>query len=365
MAKRLIICCDGTWNVPDPLAAGRSHPTNVAKIALLAADRDARGTQQRVFYTTGVGTAPGPLDTWLGGAFGLGLSAKVLEAYRWVIEEYDPGDELFFFGFSRGAYTARSTVGLIRNSGILRRSYRHMVRDAYDLYRLRDERYHPRKREAVLFRRTYSHETPITFIGVWDTVGELGIPSLPLLPKWLTNRLNRRWAFHDTTLSSTVANAFQALAIDERRPQFEPTLWNHKSIARGQRMEQVWFAGVHSNVGGGAPDTSLSDITLRWMKAKAESCGMAFQAEAATGLRVAPDACGPLGRKALLYRLFGGDAIRRMGAGQSKNEAVHPSAVFRTMRCQLAYAPKNLAAFLARAPRGKIARGAPGWRPPA
>jgi uncharacterized protein (DUF2235 family) len=364
MTKRLIVCCDGTWNVPDHFVGKKNCPTNVVKIAEWAADRDPKGMEQRIFYESGVGTAPGIRDTLLGGAFGLGLSAKILAAYGFVVEEYDPGDELFFFGFSRGAYTARSTVGLIRNSGILRRTYRDKIPDAYALYRSRDKSAHPRAREAELFRRTYSCEpvTPITFIGVWDTVGSYGIPSVPLLPEWLTNRLNRRWAFHDVTLSSTVANAFHAVAIDERRLQFKPTLWDHKSTAHGQHMEQVWFTGVHTDVGGGRDDTGLSDIALGWIKAKAEACGMAFKDEKSLRVPPVPNPCGPAGAKTLFYRVLGGDWIRPMGNGQSKNEAVHPSAVFRQHSCALSYAPTNLAAFQLRC--GKVARGAPGWVAP-
>src|SRR5262249_48857205 len=148
-----------------------------------------------------------------------------------------------------------------------------MVDQAYSLYRSRDPRTHPRTGAlAQQFRRCYSHEAHVYFIGVWDTVGELGMPTgIPVIPRRLTRLINQRWSFHDVKLSTTVRYAYHALAIDERRRQFEPTLWEQqpKAIIRShhgtpppapesQTMEQVWFAGVHSNVGGGYPDTGLS-----------------------------------------------------------------------------------------------------------
>jgi len=273
--KRLVICCDGTWNSPDQATAGQARPTNVTKIALAIAGQDEDGVEQRVFYQRGVGT-----ERWerlRGGALGFGLSRNVRDTYRFVVESFHPGDELFFLGFSRGAFTARSTVGLIRNAGVLRREHTELVEAAYELYRSRDDRKHPRGDEATLFRHSYSHEPPIRFVGVFDTVGTLGIP----LSGPLASLVNRRWGFHDTDLSSRVQAAFQALAIDERRPPFKPAVWQPREQVRGQRIEQVWFAGVHCDVGGGyvAAESGLSDITLLWMVDRARSCGLAFRSD--------------------------------------------------------------------------------------
>lgn len=158
----------------------------------------------------GVGT--GRFDRLLGGAFGWRIKDKILNVYRFLMTSYEPEDELFFFGFSRGAYIARSTFGLIRNSGLLRPEFAHKLEDAYDLYRRRDNASHPDAVESELFRRSYSTELRAKFIGVWDTVGALGLPVGGLL-----QFINKRWSFHDVTLSSWVDNAYQALAIDEHR----------------------------------------------------------------------------------------------------------------------------------------------------
>jgi uncharacterized protein (DUF2235 family) len=200
MAKRLVICCDGTWNVPDQKDGRQTDnalpcPSNVAKMALAVAPRDDDGRDQLVFYGKGVGT--GRWDRLRGGAFGWGLSEHILDAYRFLMQHFEPDDEIFLFGFSRGAYTARSTAGFIRNSGILKREHRAKLADAFRLYRRRDEASQPAEIEATLFRRAFSHETRIKFVGVWDTVGALGIPrGIPWLPVSLLQLVNKPWAFH-------------------------------------------------------------------------------------------------------------------------------------------------------------------------
>ena len=190
MPKSLVVCCDGTWNTPD-----QRSPTNVSKIALAVADVDDNGCEQRTFYHLGVGTSRG--ERIRGGAFGYGLSRDVRDAYRFLVLNFEPGDRLFFFGFSRGAFTARNTAGFVRNCGILRRSEAERIDEAYALYRNNNSTTHPRGNQATLFRGSYSHEPRIHFIGVWDTVGAIGIPVDGL---HLIGLLNQRWQFHDTKL---------------------------------------------------------------------------------------------------------------------------------------------------------------------
>jgi uncharacterized protein (DUF2235 family) len=298
--KRLVVCCDGTWNTAD-----QPSPTNVCKL------RDAvrpgvldDGVEQRVYYDAGVGT--GRFDRVLGGAFGVGLSRNVKQAYMFLVEHFDPGDELFLFGFSRGAYTVRSVVGLARNVGILRRGLESKLDVAYELYRDRDRSTHPRGEEARLFRDSFSHDTRVACLGVWDTVGALGIPvDAPGL-----HLVNDYFKFHDVRLSTHVDHAFQALAIDEQRKPFAPALWEQQPEGRGrQTLEQVWFAGVHTDVGGGYPESGLSDITLRWMLARAAACGLGVSAP-----RLAPDFRAPLhDSMTWYYRAFGRFA-RPLGA---------------------------------------------------
>lgn len=349
MPKRLIVCCDGTWNTPDQLNGGQSAPTNVTKLALAMAAADAGGTEQRTFYHPGVGTKRS--ERIRGGAFGFGLSRDVRDAYRFLVTNFEPGDEICFFGFSRGAFTARSTAGFVRNAGILRHEHADRIDEAYALYRSRHA--HPRGIEARLFRQSYSHETRIRFIGVWDTVGALGIPLSGLR---FINFVNRRWQFHDTDLSTTVDAAFQAFAIDEKRQPFRPTVWTKQQSDVAQQVEQVWFAGVHCDVGGGYSDHSLADVPLLWMVDKARGCGLAidqdvlmrgpfFGQDGADAGAPVPD---PLGqqhesRKAF-YRLLS-PYIRPIERDASKCEWLSSSAVKRTENVP-GYAPPNVTEYV-------------------
>src|SRR5262245_3184313 len=270
--KRLVVCCDGTWNRPDQTKQGVASPTNVAKFSLALADADEAGNPQLLHYETGVGTRRG--ERIAGGMFGIGLSRNVQDGYRFLIDCYEPGDKLYLLGFSRGAYTARSIAGLVRNAGILRHEHRDRVEQAYAVYRTPDTDSKPGRIGSELFPRSYSQsEVYIEFVGVWDTVGALGIPIDGFRPPWLS----RLWTFHDTTLSRYVLNAFHAMAIDERRRPFRPTLWVQRDDAANQTLEQVWFSGAHCDVGGGYRDPGLSEIPLLWMAEKAKSCGLVFK----------------------------------------------------------------------------------------
>jgi uncharacterized protein (DUF2235 family) len=160
--KRIVICCDGTWNRPDQVHGGIVCASNVTKIARCIPSVDAAGISQLVFYDKGLGT--GRLDRFRGGAFGWGIKKKILDAYRFLVINYVPEDELFFFGFSRGAYTVRSTFGLIRNSGLLRPEFAHKIEDAYALYRRRDDAARPNAVESELFRRSYSTDVRAKFM---------------------------------------------------------------------------------------------------------------------------------------------------------------------------------------------------------
>ncbi|UTT68446.1 DUF2235 domain-containing protein [Arthrobacter sp. DNA4] len=348
MAKRIVVCCDGTWATPDQADDGQPCPTNVTKLALGIApvSRDKNGTdiEQKVFYHRGVGA--GRHDRLGGGAFGAGLSYDILAAYRFIMGNFQPGDELFLLGFSRGAYTARSTAGLIRNAGILRRRFRGRLGDAYSLYRDRTATTNPRSVEATLFRRSFSHETRIHCIAVWDTVGSLGIPltGVPVI-----DRYNRRFAFHDTALSATVDNAFQALAIDEKRKPFAPTLWQPQGDPGSQRLEQVWFTGTHGDVGGGNRSTLLSDIALAWIVERTRSAGLAFRPDASGVVPGAPaepsDQYPPIQESRVGFWKMLPAYVRPIGSTDPAHERVAESALKRH-DADPTYRPPNLVRYL-------------------
>jgi uncharacterized protein (DUF2235 family) len=231
---------------------------------------------------------------------------------------------------------------LIRNSGLLKRAFLTKIEDAYALYRRRDDASHPNAVESELFRRSYSTEPRAKFMGVWDTVGALGLPVGGLL-----QFINKRWSFHDMTLSSWVDNAFQALAIDEHRKPFQPAVWDRSASANGQVLDQVWFAGVHSNVGGGYPKAGLSDITLMWMLGKAVSCGLAVDRQCKTTINnPKPDPFGMLyNSQTVWHKIAGlGDYIRPIGL--KSKESVASTAEDRLVNPQSEYQPPNLEKFL-------------------
>lgn len=261
MSKHIVICCDGTWQT-----ATENSVSNIVKITRAIAPQSAAGTNQITYYDPGVGTN-GEVDKISGGAFGDGLDNRVLEAYFFIINNYRPGDKLYLFGFSRGAYTVRSLVGLINNAGLLNKQHAKKLNATYILYRSKAAEDAPQGKHAKQFRTEFSREINIHFLGVFDTVGALGVPLL------LWKRHNRKhYGFHDTSLTRSIKNAFHALAIDEKRRSFIPTIWQAKPETYS---EQVWFSGVHSDVGGGYQDDSgLADICLTWMLSKAQACGL-------------------------------------------------------------------------------------------
>ena len=286
MARRLIVLFDGTWNKVET-------DTNVWRLHELLAPADSAGVAQIALYIAGVGVERG-IEHLLGGAFGLGLSGNIEQGYRWLCQQWNPGDEIYLFGFSRGAYSARSAGGLIRKCGLIKPDVtgdvsQHAVDDAYDFYR---NEIKPDDPQAVAYRAQHSREVAIRFVGVWDTVGALGIPDVA---SWFPFARGR-YRFHDTELSGIVQYAYQALALDEHRADFAPTKWTRlpENLQPGETrtskkasqidVEQRWFVGCHSDVGGGektdgagkSPD-SLPDLPLAWLQAKAAAAGLAFK----------------------------------------------------------------------------------------
>jgi uncharacterized protein (DUF2235 family) len=342
--KRIVIFCDGTWNTPDESTDGRPCQTNVVKMANALSPFSTDGITQLLYYDTGIGSSGNLIKRVFDGATGTGISQNILQAYRFIIKNYEQGDELFFFGFSRGAFTVRSLAGLIRNSGILKPENIDKVYSAYGIYKSRKPEHQPREVEATLFRKTFAvaEATKIKFIGVWDTVGALGNPLL------MNGILSKKNGFHDTDLSTRVENAFHALAVDENRKNFEATLWHQQKGAVDQVLEQVWFAGVHSDVGGGYPESGLSDIALEWMVRKAQNCQLKFENILLHSGAEAVKHESYTGFYKLQPRLFRPIGLVDPKKGQT-NEAIHPAVIERYKDDQ-SYRPKNLVEYFRKQP---------------
>jgi uncharacterized protein (DUF2235 family) len=285
MSKNIIICSDGTGNT-----SIKGRGTNVFKL-FEAVDvnghrTDVMLTPQVAFYDDGVGTSDWKLLKILGGAFGIGLSRNVRQLYKELVRVYDGGaepDQIYVFGFSRGAFTVRTLAGFINNQGILARQANdtpealdHRIKEAYKAYR---RCYRPalwrmwpwRRLFPAVPRPTSEGKPRIRFIGVWDTVDAVGLP-FHVADIW--NKLVYQFKFENRDLGQNVEQACHALAIDDERAAFSPVLWNQP--ASETRIEQVWFPGSHSNVGGGYPKQGMSLVSLDWMMEKASHAGLRF-----------------------------------------------------------------------------------------
>lgn len=320
MPKNLVLFSDGTGN-----SAGKLNKTNVWRVYQavdLADPQDPQQPRQFSFYDDGVGTSSFKPWALLGGAFGVGLSRNVIDLYVFLCRMYQPGDRIYAFGFSRGAFTIRVLIGLVMSQGLLRYGgsegeLQRLAQDAYRAYRakkfpscnpivglLRGSRdlilgawnkmrgripYAAAKRIGV---PGLPDAVEIQFVGLWDTVDAYGLPV-----DELTRAIDACiWplTMRDYNLNPRVLCARHALALDDERNTFHPRLWNEVPVAGRpgtgveganrdtrhvdeERISQVWFAGVHSNVGGGYPDDGLSYVSLEWIMREAEKHGLRFE----------------------------------------------------------------------------------------
>ncbi len=275
--RKLALFLDGTWNT-------LNDNTNVWRMKSLLTTGDPN---QLCYYSQGVGTTRG--ERVSGGMFGYGLDREVTDAYEWLIEHYEVGDRLFIFGFSRGAFTARSLAGFIAKCGLLTPGAPLSLDQLYSRYRLgtsADSIRELKNRTADLLSQEetwllkYSRDIPVYFQGVWDTVGALGLPFGNL-----AHVSRSQFKFLETDLRINYSFAYHALAIDEHRVDFAPTLWTKVTRKSGDNVpprpltevEQRWFVGAHADVGGGYEDGVLAQLPLRWLQSKAEAHGLRFR----------------------------------------------------------------------------------------
>ena len=349
--KCLALFLDGTWNT--------THDnTNVWRLKSLCQQSAA----QLVYYSAGVGTQRGEKIT--GGAFGIGINEEVIAAYDWLVENYEADDQIFIFGFSRGAFTARSLAGFVSKCGLLKLGSPVSLNQLY-------ERYRTGKAPSILslqhstqdlsqedkWLKRYSRPVPIWFQGVWDTVGALGVP-LPCVP----NVSRHDFDFLETDLRINDTHAYHALAIDEHREAFRPTLWTQNASAPSAapdmrdfpHIEQRWFVGAHANVGGGYPNDLLAQAPLMWMMSKAAQHGLQFRdsVELDEGATDCPvhDSLAEMVHGIYEILTFGkhyyrtiGEPARQTDTGRvvAINESID-STVFARWRSNPSYRPPNL-----------------------
>jgi uncharacterized protein (DUF2235 family) len=268
MAKRIVFLSDGTWQGP-------LNNTNVYRLyKALQVSSD-----QVVYYDDGVGADATGLDRLIEGAFATTIFQKIMDGYTTIAHVYEPGDQIYLFGFSRGAYTVRSLAGMIATCGLPSGSFTDdCVTQAFNAYR------NPAQRQSILASLSACSlaDAVITLVGVWDTVGALGIPAI------FGGIDESKYGFLNTSLHPDVKNAVHCLAIDEQRAQFPATLWDPLSPPPPgqqptQTLTQVWFSGCHGDVGGGTlpggpldHDTRLCDFSMGYMVAQAQAHGLTF-----------------------------------------------------------------------------------------
>lgn len=327
MKKRLVFCFDGTWN-----RLSADNPTNVVLLAQMVTPTARDGVPQIVYYDEGVGTQTYFAARLYQGIVGKGLEANLREAYRFLIFNYAAGDEIFIFGFSRGAFTARSFAGFIRHAGILDVVSATKIDQAIAIYKkVHSGQWGKELPDALEFRREFCKSVcvsdedlayrrerdcnpeldlprlDIRYLGVWDTVGALGIPEKIPFSRYA----NREHGFHDTLLTSKIRAARHAVALDERRWTFPPVLFGRARVEELNAMaaekaskpfeewtqpyQERWFPGVHGAIGGGGKHRGLSDAALHWVLSGARRAGLELRAsEAEVVFAIRPDPLDPI-----------------------------------------------------------------------
>jgi uncharacterized protein (DUF2235 family) len=266
MPKNLVLCCDGTNNQFD------GHHTNVLRTYRVT----IRAENQLTYYDPGVGTMPEPwrttktgkrLSMLAGLATGLGFSENIADAYQFVVRNYEQGDRIFLFGFSRGAYTARAVAALLRSIGLLHPATENLLPYAQRYWQSDFGPASPGGKVCEEFKSTLATSCPVHFVGVWDTVGSVGY-------------INNFRSFPHIAHNGEVSHVRHAVSIDERRSTFRQNLMSPSKP--NQDIKNVYFAGVHSDVGGGYPptDSGLAKIAFEWMMREAKNCGLEIDDDA-------------------------------------------------------------------------------------
>lgn len=290
MSKNIILCSDGTGQ-----KGNYGADSNVYKLyQMVNLHNTEKEKEQITFYDNGVGTSDSDTDSktnaiWraMSSAFGFGFQENVCDLYHFLARNYEVGDQIYFFGFSRGAATVRACVGFINHCGLLNKNHANLDTDEAFEERIKDaiESYHQwqKNNKAAEFKEKWAVKDDthapdgnlkIHFVGVWDTVSALGFPKdVPFFSKLFEKLDEHESSFYDFELNENVEYAYHALSIDDARQTFHPLVWDE---SRGNVVEQVWFAGVHSNVGGGYPRTELSDVAFDWMLERAAHHGLQF-----------------------------------------------------------------------------------------
>ena len=361
MGKNIILCADGTGN-----KGGYTPSSNVYKIYNAINIHDEDNPQIR-FYDNGVGTEKNKYYRGLAGAFGLGFKSNVIDLYEYLAKNYQPGDQVYLFGFSRGAATVRAFAGFIATSGLVKGKnldkygLKNRVNEAFDAYKkLRRKNLQTNKKkflaeqEKILDKNKSHGIIPIRFVGVWDTVSSLGFPqkwdktgisvfALNLFFMGL-DRVSDIFLphnFYNYNIKDNVQYAYQALAIDDERTSFWPKVWIEKDYTGF--IEQVWFAGMHSNVGGGYNRAGMATVALEWMMLKSGAQGLVFNKDTLENTHENADVHGRMYNSrdgfAIYYRYHPREIEKVCKDKLNDKIKIHESVIARMRRKTSNYAP--------------------------
>ena len=386
MAKTIIYCADGTWNGPEDKTGvsvlnGDDHEgeigdgyTNVLKLfGSLAGDvtletRRLQDEQEKVLrnssgdilqvskYMHGVGDSRNPIKRLLGGTLGMGVVARIVRGYTFISRWYERGDRIHIVGFSRGAYTARALAGMIAQVGLLDRAhynenikldaYRHGVAAWCKAKRMSLEAHNALGYWANIFLQflqgmvgasiqddNFVSNVPIESVAVWDTVGSMGIP------EYAKDKRIDMLQFADKKLSAKVAHGFHAMAIDEMRIDFPVTRWDARD-----GVEEVWFVGAHSDVGGGYAlrDSYLSNLALDWIMDRLAALGVGFSSRTPTPLPSREAIEGAVHTPWLEPPFH---MLRKSARSVERGDLLHVTVTHRWDEASAAYRPDAMGAF--------------------
>lgn len=334
VTKQIIICCDGLWQEGSGRKSEILAETNVEKIYKAISSTDSSGRKQLKLYERGTSRKVNFLSRFFNFIFLDDIEQTIRNIYSFIILNYEPGDDLYFFGFSKGAFIARTIIALIRNCGILKTNNQQLINDALELYFDRSRGAGPEGKKAISFRNVNSHAMPvIKFAGIWETVGALGIPSSPF-----SITRSGKYKFHDLFLTNLVKFACQALAIDETRSAFKPALWQYNQSSR-QVLKQAWFPGTHGDVGGGYADSGLSDISLEWITRNALENGLSIENGFLENLK--PSATATIHDPLVYSDFLFVQVYRKLLSITNAGEFIHSSVMERVAKSD-SYRPPNI-----------------------
>lgn len=339
--KRIVLCADGTWDKPGKKSrtTGRYLPTNLLKITRSLAKEDEEGVSQIVYYHKGLGTG-NVLDRLVGGIKGDGMDVMIIDLYRFLVYNYEVNDEIYMFGYSRGAFCIRSLCGFLNNHGLLSSEDEHLTPLLYQFYQskpnlIEDSELHksawktsskylnnPLNKNAI----NRLHFPSISYVGLLDTVSALGLPFKTKIEDNI-----KQYKYHIVNVNTNIDYVCHALSIDEQRFNFKPVLLKAENLWKLKHFDQCWFSGCHDDIGGGNDIDSTANIVLNWIIDIPSEIGLKFNKSIIK--MFSTNEVGPINcHHSSLYSIFSSSKPRLPDLSELYGQSLHPSVLERLRR---------------------------------